>query len=123
MPAAGYLSLDTDGRVVRIDTLAKLLGPGFRLGWVTAAPRLIAKLTLIINATSIGAASFTQVMIGELIGKWGRQGFEEFVVNLQRKYAGQEAVAAAAAEEHLEGLVEWQPTTAGMFLWFKLTGG
>jgi hypothetical protein len=68
--AAGYLSLDSDGRVVRVDTLAKLLGPGYRLGWVTGPPRLVAKATLLINATSIGAASFSQVRGAAGCGWW-----------------------------------------------------
>lgn len=59
--AAGFLSLDVDGRVVRLDTMAKLLGPGFRLGWLTAAPPLVAKAGLSLAATSIGACAFTQV--------------------------------------------------------------
>lgn len=31
-----YLSMDVDGRVMRVDTFAKFLAPGLRLGWVTA---------------------------------------------------------------------------------------
>lgn len=41
---------------------------------------------------------------------------------LQRKYAQQALAAAAAAEQHLSDLAEWQPVTAGMFLWVKLKG-
>ena len=38
-----YLSIDTDGRVVRLDTFSKTVAPGCRLGWVTAQPALIEK--------------------------------------------------------------------------------
>jgi len=65
-----------------------------------------------------------QVMLHELLAKtWGRAGFEAFVRRLQGQYARQAAVAAAAAEQQLIGLAEWQPVRAGMFMWFKLTGG
>lgn len=47
--AGSYLSLDTDGRVVRIDSFAKFLAPGLRLGWVTAHPRITEKLTMTIQ--------------------------------------------------------------------------
>lgn len=38
-----FLSVDTDGRVVRLDTFSKTIAPGCRLGWVTAAPAIIDK--------------------------------------------------------------------------------
>lgn len=59
--AAGFLSMDTDGRVVRVDTLAKLLGPGFRLGWLSGPPPLVAKLALYMAGISIGANMVSQV--------------------------------------------------------------
>lgn len=36
-----FLSVDTDGRVVRLDTFSKTIAPGCRLGWITAQPALI----------------------------------------------------------------------------------
>lgn len=39
-----YLSLDTDGRVIRLDTLSKTMAPGCRLGWITAQPSFIERL-------------------------------------------------------------------------------
>ena len=38
-----FLSMDVDGRVVRIDTFSKTIAPGCRLGWLTAAPAIIEK--------------------------------------------------------------------------------
>jgi DNA-binding transcriptional MocR family regulator len=38
-----YLSIDTDGRVIRLDTFSKMVAPGCRLGWVTAQPALIER--------------------------------------------------------------------------------
>lgn len=63
-------------------------------------------------------------MLHELLAKtWGRPGFEAFVRRLQAQYARQAAVAQAAAQQQLAGLAEWQPAQAGMFMWFRLTGG
>jgi DNA-binding transcriptional MocR family regulator len=59
--AAGFLSLDVDGRVIRLDTLAKLLGPGYRLGWLAGPPALAAKFSLYAAGTSIGANMLSQV--------------------------------------------------------------
>jgi DNA-binding transcriptional MocR family regulator len=39
-----YLSVDTEGRVVRLDTFSKTVAPGCRLGWITAQPAFIERL-------------------------------------------------------------------------------
>lgn len=39
-----YLSVDTDGRVIRLDTFSKTVAPGCRLGWITAQPAFIERL-------------------------------------------------------------------------------
>jgi DNA-binding transcriptional MocR family regulator len=39
-----YLSIDTDGRVIRLDTFSKTVAPGCRLGWITAQPKFIERL-------------------------------------------------------------------------------
>jgi kynurenine/2-aminoadipate aminotransferase len=61
--AAGFLSVDVDGRVVRVDTFAKLLGPGYRLGWVSGPPAIVQKLSLHFAAVSVGACSLSQVSL------------------------------------------------------------
>lgn len=48
-----YMSLDTDGRVIRLDTFSKTMAPGCRLGWVTAQPAFIERLTRWALRTSL----------------------------------------------------------------------
>jgi DNA-binding transcriptional MocR family regulator len=62
------------------------------------------------------------VLLHQLLVSWGPQGFDAFLKRLQRQYGQQALAAAAAAEQHLAGVAEWQPVTAGMFLWVKLKG-
>ena len=57
-----YMSLDTDGRVVRLDSFAKFLAPGFRLGWLTAHPHFVDKFTFHMHGTALGPCSTTQVI-------------------------------------------------------------
>ena len=47
-----FLSLDEDGRVLRLDSLSKIVAPGMRLGWVSGPPSFIDKFMLLQEATA-----------------------------------------------------------------------
>ncbi|KAL2862562.1 putative aromatic amino acid aminotransferase [Aspergillus lucknowensis] len=62
-----YLSIDTDGRVVRLDTFSKTIAPGCRLGWVTAQPAVIERIARIGETSTQQPSGFVQAMVAELI--------------------------------------------------------
>jgi DNA-binding transcriptional MocR family regulator len=62
-----FLSLDTDGRVVRLDTFSKTVAPGCRLGWITAQPSLIERFERITESTTQQPSGFVQSLISELV--------------------------------------------------------
>ncbi|KAE8380773.1 aromatic amino acid aminotransferase [Aspergillus bertholletiae] len=62
-----YLSLDTDGRVVRLDTFSKTIAPGCRLGWITAQPAVIERLARVTETTTQAPSGFVQAMVAQLI--------------------------------------------------------
>lgn len=62
-----FLSIDTDGRVVRIDTFSKTVAPGCRLGWLTAQPALIERYVRITETSTQQPSGFVQGIISELI--------------------------------------------------------
>ena len=68
------LSLDTDGRVIRIDTVAKFICPGIRLGWVSAPPDFIAKYVLLQSQCSQFPSSISQSVMLGLVNHWGEEG-------------------------------------------------
>jgi kynurenine/2-aminoadipate aminotransferase len=117
-----YLHLDHDGRVIRVDSFAKFLCPGMRLGWVSASPVLIDKLTMIIQMHTVGPSSFAQATLASLFEEWGDEGLDAHMKHVQGIYARKAEVLQNAAEIELQGLAEWAPSTAGMFLWMKLLG-
>ncbi|PLB42304.1 putative aromatic amino acid aminotransferase [Aspergillus candidus] len=84
-----YLSLDTDGRVVRLDTFSKTIAPGCRLGWITAQPAVVERLTRITETTTQQPSGFTQAMVAELI-------------------LGQQAGSTSSSSGwHMDGWVRW----------------
>lgn len=64
VPGRSFLSMDDDGRVVRLDTFSKVLAPGLRVGWAAAPPALASKLTSALMANTLGPPSVSQVRAG-----------------------------------------------------------
>ncbi len=62
-----FLSVDVDGRVVRLDTFSKTVAPGCRLGWITAQPNVIERFVRIAEATTSQPSGFVQSLISELV--------------------------------------------------------
>lgn len=58
-----FLTLDTEGRVIRLDSFSKVLSSGLRIGLVTAAAPLIASMELHIQSSHLHATTLSQVII------------------------------------------------------------
>ena len=74
-----YLSVDVDGRVVRLDTFSKSVAPGCRLGWITAQPEIVERILRITETSTQQPSGFVQSMIAELLmgGDSGRGGSKD----------------------------------------------
>ncbi|EEB09965.1 kynurenine/alpha-aminoadipate aminotransferase, putative [Pediculus humanus corporis] len=117
-----FLSLDTEGRVLRFDSFSKIMSPGIRLGFVTGPKQLISRIELHVQAGALHACSLSQVIIDSFLEKWGFDGFFEHLESVRKYYKRKKEMMIAAAEKHLTGLAEWNNPTAGMFLWIKVKG-
>lgn len=62
-----YISIDTDGRVIRLDTFSKTVAPGCRLGWISAQPAIVERILRITETSTQQPSGFVQSMISELI--------------------------------------------------------
>ncbi|KAF2626684.1 PLP-dependent transferase [Macroventuria anomochaeta] len=62
-----YLSVDYQGRVVRLDTFSKTVAPGCRLGWITTQPALAERILRITETSTQQPSGFVQSMIAELL--------------------------------------------------------
>jgi len=61
------IQIDTEGRVIRLDTFSKTIAPGCRLGWISAQPALIERILRITEVTTQQPSGFVQAMIAELL--------------------------------------------------------
>ncbi|KAH7128835.1 aromatic amino acid aminotransferase [Dactylonectria macrodidyma] len=117
-----YLSIDTDGRVIRMDSFSKVLVPGARLGWITGSQQVIERYIRHSECANQGPSGFSQLMLWKLLDEtWGHEGYLRWLIDLKTSYTRRRNTLLAACEDHLpSGLVSWTPPEAGMFMWLTV---
>jgi len=118
-----FLSMDTDGRVLRFDSMSKLISSGMRVGFVTGPKELMEKINFHIQATNLHNSGISQVLMYKLLTHWGVDGMDDHAQNAAQFYCNRRDILLSAANTHLNGLAEWVAPEAGMFLWIKLLNG
>ncbi|KAJ4145814.1 hypothetical protein LMH87_004647 [Akanthomyces muscarius] len=104
-----YLSIDVDGRVIRLDTFSKTVAPGCRLGWITAQPAFIERLERITETTTQQPSGFVQAMVVEMLmgpaQKDKVKSFHKLSIKDKAQYQGWE----------LDGWVRWLEGLRGVY--------
>ncbi|KAH6913463.1 PLP-dependent transferase [Coprinopsis sp. MPI-PUGE-AT-0042] len=104
-----YFSLEREepevGRVVRFDSLSKILSAGVRIGFASGPEKLLNAIDLYLTSLD---SNCPLAVIFTLLNAWGQDGFK----------AHTERVADSILPT--EARPEWDTPEAGMFFWFKL---
>lgn len=116
-----YLSLDTVGRVVRLDTFSKIFTPGARLGWIVAHKRFIEVITRYTEIVIRAPSGVSQMLVVSIVNQkfGGIRGFLEWILKMRLAYAHRRNVLASAIEEtdaFKKGYIRIVSAAAGMFL-------
>ena len=113
-----YLSLDTDGRVMRMDSFSKVVAPGSRIGWVTASQQVVDRYTKHADVSTQGPSGMSQLVLFKLLDEqWGHEGYLDWLMHIRMEYTRRRNSMLAACERHLpREVVSWKPPMAGMFV-------
>ncbi|CAG9961933.1 unnamed protein product [Clonostachys byssicola] len=116
-----YLSLDTSGRVIRLDSTAKILAPGLRAGWVTASERVISKFMAYHEVTTVAVSGMSQLMLYDLLDRtWGHEGFFRWLEKLSGRYRKRRDIIVGACQKYLpRAACDFIPPSYGMFVWIR----
>ncbi|CAA7269549.1 unnamed protein product [Cyclocybe aegerita] len=103
------------GRVLRFDSLSKILSAGIRIGFATGPKALLNAIDQHTATSNLQVPSLTQIIVFRLLQSWGYDGFAAHVQRVSEFYREKRGMV-----KHLTGLAEWSSPEAGMFFWFKL---
>ncbi|KAL3235287.1 Aromatic/aminoadipate aminotransferase 1 [Nakaseomyces bracarensis] len=84
--ALTFLSVDTDGRVIRMDSFSKVLAPGTRLGWITGSEKLLQAYLSLHEMTIQSPSGFTQSLVSGTLNRWGQKGYIDWLIGLRHEY-------------------------------------
>ncbi|KAI1810073.1 aromatic amino acid aminotransferase 1 [Poronia punctata] len=138
-----FLNIDTDGRVVRLDTFSKTIAPGCRLGWVTSTPEICERIIGVSEATTQQPSGFVQSVVAESImgpqpeaasifasrsraqqrtfSGWKTEGWVRWLAGLRGEYERRMNVTCARLEENAYQLKQSTPTRDGDDDWGVIT--
>ncbi|KAL6302433.1 pyridoxal phosphate-dependent transferase [Sparassis latifolia] len=122
-----YFALERDqldvGRVLRFDSLSKVISSGMRVGFLSGPEPLVRAIDKHTATANLQPSSLTQMIALKVLQCWGYDGFKKHIEEVSQFYRKQRDVFEDAMRRHLAGLAEWITPEAGMFVWFKLLLG
>ncbi|BCS26590.1 aminotransferase-like domain-containing protein [Aspergillus puulaauensis] len=117
-----YLSLDVDGRVLRMESFSKVLTPGSRTGWIVASEQIVERFIRNTEVSAQHPSGISQLIIFKLLDEhWGHTGYLDWLINLRMEYTSRRDIIVQACEKHLpQEISNWIAPAAGMFHWIEV---
>ncbi|KAF9399711.1 hypothetical protein BGX21_005745 [Mortierella sp. AD011] len=117
------LSLDTDGRVIRLDTFSKTIAPGCRVGYMSMNAHFCTIVQSHNEVTIQQPSGFSQGLLAEmLVSNWGQEGYKRYLTEKVRtEYFNRSQHLQACFRKHVNPrFASFIEPTAGMFVWIKI---
>ena len=98
-------------------SFSKILGPGFRLGWLLVNEEIYAKCELIKQAMDACSSNFTQVLANEFLK---RGLISEYLSKLRAEYKERMEMTDHALLRNMPDFVKWNKPNGGFYFWLEM---
>ncbi|NOZ60334.1 MAG: PLP-dependent aminotransferase family protein [Calditrichaeota bacterium] len=113
-------SLDTEGRVIRLDSFSKIFAPGLRIGYASGPAEIIRQFVMFKQSANLHTSSFIQIILCRYLEKAGFEGFRSSIKKNCELYRRNRDAMIAAVKKYLPPEVKYNVPSSGMFIWFEL---
>uniref|UniRef100_A0A0W0EUN6 Aminotransferase class I/classII large domain-containing protein n=1 Tax=Moniliophthora roreri TaxID=221103 RepID=A0A0W0EUN6_MONRR len=121
-------SLPEVGRVIRLDSLSKVLSAGIRIGFASGPQPLLDALIKVTATVNLQTPTLTQIITYSLLTSpsWGYDGFQRHTEQIAEFYRRKRDVFEQYMTKYLGSgedggaLAKWATPKAGLFFWFKI---
>lgn len=98
-------------------SFSKILGPGFRLGWLLVNEEIYAKCELIKQAMDACSSNFTQVLASEFLS---RELIGPYLSRLRTEYRERMELTDHALQNNMPDFVKWNKPNGGFYYWLEM---
>ncbi|XP_041972044.1 kynurenine/alpha-aminoadipate aminotransferase, mitochondrial [Aricia agestis] len=112
-----FLSLDSVGRVIRLDSLSKVVSAGLRAAWLTAPAPLLAAAERLQQAELLHPCTLSQTIMHRLLSD--RPALSSQLQSARELY-GRRRAALGAALRQADPAADWTEPKAGLFYWLRV---
>ncbi len=110
-------SIDIDGRVIYCGSFSKILSPGLRVGFMCAAPEIIAKATVAKQTTDVHTPMLTQLLASEYLKRYD---IDELIEKMRVLYSEKCSTMLNAIDTYFPKEISHTVPTGGLFVWVTL---
>jgi 2-aminoadipate transaminase len=117
-PPPSLRDLDTQNLVIHLNSFSKVMAPGLRLGWLSAAPSIVDQIAIIKQRLDPHTQNLVQFAMARLM----RDGsFDAHLKVLRTEHARRAALMLASIERHVPaGALRVARPSGGLYLWCRL---
>jgi 2-aminoadipate transaminase len=120
-PPPSLRDLDAQNLVIHLNSFSKVMAPGLRLGWLSAAPSIIDQIAIIKQRLDPHTQNLVQFAMARLI----RQGaFDGHLKTIRAEHARRCSHMVTAVQRHVPaGALRFARPQGGLYLWCRLAAG
>ena len=117
-PPSLYQLDELNSVVIHLNSFAKMLAPGLRLGWISAVPAIVEQLALIKQRVDPHTQNLSQLAVGELIETGA---FDRHLGHLRGEHRRRRDAMVRALRQHVpEDRLRFAVPEGGLYLWCRL---
>lgn len=114
-PLKAHVGYDVD--IIYTGSFSKILGPGFRLGYMYASPEIFEKAETVKQALDACTSNFMQILAAEFLKGGYLDPYLEF---LRKEYRERRDLLLSALQRHMPDEVSWTEPLGGFYSWVRL---
>ncbi len=107
----------SDVEIIYTGSFSKILGPGFRLGYMLASPEIFEKAETVKQALDACTSNFMQILANEFLSQNKLQPYLKF---LRKEYAERKNILQNSLKKYMPKEVTWNEPKGGFYIWLKL---
>jgi DNA-binding transcriptional MocR family regulator len=121
VPPPSLRELDAQNIVIYLNSFSKVLAPGLRLGWLSAAPSIVDQIAIIKQRLDPHTQNLVQFAMAHLI----RDGsFDTHLRTLRTEHARRCTTMMASIQRHVPpGALRFARPQGGLYLWCRVPAG